>query len=75
MGIVAPAGTPRPVIDILHAALVETLKICREHSLDELGVDVATDSPEQFAAYIHSEDSEMGGGDKSVRRSRRVISG
>jgi tripartite-type tricarboxylate transporter receptor subunit TctC len=55
-GIVAPAGTPRPVIDSLHAALVETLKDpAVRHSLDELGVDVATDSPEQFAAYIHSE--------------------
>jgi tripartite-type tricarboxylate transporter receptor subunit TctC len=55
-GIVAPAGTSRPVIDSLHAALVETLKDAAvRHSLDELGVDVATDSPEQFAAYIHSE--------------------
>ncbi len=55
-GIVAPAGTPKPVIDILHAALVETLQDpAVRHSLDELGVDVATDLPEQFAAYIHSE--------------------
>lgn len=55
-GIVAPAGTPRPVIDSLHAALVATLKDpAVRHSLDELGVDIATDSPEQFAAYIHSE--------------------
>jgi tripartite-type tricarboxylate transporter receptor subunit TctC len=55
-GIVAPAGTPRPIIDSLHAALVETLKDAAvRHSLDELGVDVATDSPEQFVAYIHSE--------------------
>ncbi len=55
-GIVAPAGTPRPVIDVLHAALVETLKDpAVKHSLDDLGVDVATDSPEQFAAYIHAE--------------------
>jgi tripartite-type tricarboxylate transporter receptor subunit TctC len=55
-GIVAPAGTPKPIIDILHAALVETLKDPGvRHSLDELGVDVATDSPEQFAAYIHAE--------------------
>src|SRR5580704_7548662 len=55
-GIVAPAGTPRSVIDVLHGALVETLKDAAvRHSLDELGVDVATDSPEQFAAYIHAE--------------------
>src|SRR6202012_1486510 len=55
-GIVAPAGTPKPIIDVLHAALVETVNDPGvRHSLDELGVDVATDSPEQFAAYIHAE--------------------
>jgi tripartite-type tricarboxylate transporter receptor subunit TctC len=55
-GIVAPAGTPKPIIDVLHAALVETLNDPGvRHSLDELGVDIATDSPEQFAGYIHSE--------------------
>lgn len=55
-GLVAPAGTPADVIKILHQAVVETLKDPGvQHSLDELGVDVASDTPEQFAAYIHSE--------------------
>jgi tripartite-type tricarboxylate transporter receptor subunit TctC len=55
-GLVAPAGTPADVIKILHQAVVETLNDPRvQHSLDELGVDVASDTPEQFAAYIHSE--------------------
>jgi tripartite-type tricarboxylate transporter receptor subunit TctC len=55
-GLVAPAGTPGAVIKVLHQAAVETLNDPGvRHSLDELGVDIATDSPEQFAAYIHSE--------------------
>jgi tripartite-type tricarboxylate transporter receptor subunit TctC len=55
-GLVAPAGTPPDVIKILHHAVVEALKDPGvEHSLDELGVDVASDTPEQFEAYIHSE--------------------
>jgi tripartite-type tricarboxylate transporter receptor subunit TctC len=55
-GLVAPAGTPPDVIKILHQAVVEALKDPGvQHSLDELGVDVASDTPEQFAAYIHSE--------------------
>jgi len=55
-GLVAPAGTPSDVIKILHQAVVETLNDPGvQHSLDELGVDVASDTPEQFAAYIHSE--------------------
>jgi tripartite-type tricarboxylate transporter receptor subunit TctC len=55
-GLVAPAGTPPEVIKILHQAVVEALKDPGvQHSLDELGVDIASDTPEQFAAYIHSE--------------------
>jgi tripartite-type tricarboxylate transporter receptor subunit TctC len=55
-GLVAPAGTPAGVIKTLHRAVVEALNDPGvQHSLDELGVDVASDTPEQFAAYIHSE--------------------
>jgi tripartite-type tricarboxylate transporter receptor subunit TctC len=55
-GLVAPAGTPADVIKILHKAIVEALNDPGvQHSLDELGVDVASDTPEQFEAYIHSE--------------------
>jgi tripartite-type tricarboxylate transporter receptor subunit TctC len=55
-GLVAPAGTPSAVINILQQAVVEALNDSGvRHSLDELGVDIATDTPEQFAAYIHAE--------------------
>jgi tripartite-type tricarboxylate transporter receptor subunit TctC len=55
-GLVAPAGTPRDVIDTLNRAVVETLK--DEGTLRQLhdaGVEVTASTPEEFAEYIRSE--------------------
>jgi len=55
-GLVAPAGTPPAIIDTLHRAVVETLKDASvQQKLAALGVDVAPDSPDEFAAYIKAE--------------------
>ncbi len=55
-GLVAPAGTPPDIIGTLHRAIVETLKDTGvQQKLAALGVDIAPDSPDQFAAYIKSE--------------------
>ena len=55
-GLVAPAGTPAVVVKTLHQAVVDALNDPGvRHSLDDLGVDIATDMPEQFAAYIRAE--------------------
>ena len=55
-GLVAPAGTPPAVIDTLHRAVVETLKDPDvRQKLAALGVDIAPDSPDEFAAYIKAE--------------------
>jgi len=55
-GLVAPAGTPPDIIGTLHRAIVETLKETGvQQKLAALGVDIAPDSPDQFAAYIKSE--------------------
>jgi tripartite-type tricarboxylate transporter receptor subunit TctC len=55
-GLVAPAGTPQPIIETLHRATVEALNDPGvRHSLDELGVDIVGNTPEQFGAYIKSE--------------------
>ena len=55
-GLLAPAKTPRPVIDRLNA---ETTKILNmpdiKNFLFNQGLDVAPGTPEQFAAYIKSE--------------------
>jgi tripartite-type tricarboxylate transporter receptor subunit TctC len=55
-GLVAPAGTPRPIIDILHKAAVEALADPDvRHSLADLGVDIVGSTPDEFDAYIKSE--------------------
>ena len=55
-GVLAPAGTPKPVITRLHGDLV---KILRQpdvvQRLDGLGFEIAATTPEQFGAYIRSE--------------------
>ncbi len=55
-GLVAPAGTPNEIIATLHRATIETLNDPGvRQSLNALGVDVAGDTPEEFAAYIKAE--------------------
>jgi tripartite-type tricarboxylate transporter receptor subunit TctC len=55
-GLVAPAGTPREVIDTLHFATLEALKDeMTQQSLRRLGVDIVGSTPKEFGAYIHSE--------------------
>jgi tripartite-type tricarboxylate transporter receptor subunit TctC len=55
-GLVAPAGTPKEVIDTLHFAVVEALKDpATQKSLVDLGVDIVGDSPKEFEAYIKAE--------------------
>jgi tripartite-type tricarboxylate transporter receptor subunit TctC len=55
-GLLAPARTPRPIIDRLNA---ETIKILNSPDIKTIlfnqGLDVAPGTPEQFAAYIKSE--------------------
>lgn len=55
-GLVAPAGTPKAIIDTLHKAMIATLDDPGvRKSLAALGVDVVGDTPEELAAYIKSE--------------------
>ncbi len=55
-GLVAPAGTPKPIIDALHRATIETLKDPGvQAKLAALGVDIVGGTPDEFAAYIKSE--------------------
>lgn len=55
-GLIAPARTPKPVINRLHAATVQTTQNAEVHKrLSGLGFDVVTGSPESFARYIQSE--------------------
>src|SRR6184192_2100140 len=53
-GILAPARTPRPIIDKLHAELVKTIKLPEVNKTltETLGMDVVTLSPEATQKWI-----------------------
>src|SRR5436305_12079024 len=52
-GLVAPAGTPREVIDKLyHTTAVALEDPAVRKALGDLGVDIVGSSPKEFAAYI-----------------------
>ncbi len=52
-GMLAPAGTPRAVIDRLHDGLARTLEDPKtQKRLTELGLDSAVNTPEEFAELI-----------------------
>ncbi|MCX7315179.1 MAG: tripartite tricarboxylate transporter substrate binding protein [Alphaproteobacteria bacterium] len=55
-GLVAPAGTPKEIIDTLNFATVSALKDpATQKALTDLGVDIVGDSPKEFETYIKSE--------------------
>lgn len=55
-GIVAPPRTPQPIVDKLHAALVEALRSPEvKEKLALLGAAIVGNTPDEFAAYIRSE--------------------
>ena len=53
-GILAPAGTPRPIIDKLHAELVKAMKLpdVRKTLTETLGMDIAALSPEATEKFL-----------------------
>ena len=55
-GYVAPAATPRPIVERLHKATVAVLEMpdVRQTLLDQ-GIEAQSSSPEQFSDYIRSE--------------------
>ena len=55
-GIVAPRGTPQPVVAKLHAETVKALNLpAVKDQLTKLAVDVIGSTPEQFASLIREE--------------------
>jgi tripartite-type tricarboxylate transporter receptor subunit TctC len=60
-GIFVPAGTPRPVVDILHRELVRAYNAPDiRDQVTQTGSYVAADTPEQFAAFIKAEKEKWG---------------
>jgi tripartite-type tricarboxylate transporter receptor subunit TctC len=55
-GLVAPAGTPKEIVEALHAATVKALADPdTRRALADLGVEITGSSPQEFAAYIARE--------------------
>ena len=60
-GIAAPAGTPKPVVARLNAEFIKAAHhpdVAKK--LAEQGINVTTDTPEQFAALMASETERLG---------------
>jgi tripartite-type tricarboxylate transporter receptor subunit TctC len=55
-GILAPANTPRPIVDKLNTAILAALKTPEmEKLLSEQGIEPAGNSPEEFAKLMHAD--------------------
>ena len=60
-GILAPAGTPRPIITRLNAELAKAMHSPEmKERLAGIGTDPVTGTPEEFAAYIQAEIGKWG---------------
>ena len=61
-GIFAPAGTPKPIIDKLHAELVKVLNHpdLRKQLTEQLGMDLAVSSPEALQKWTVGEIARWG---------------
>jgi tripartite-type tricarboxylate transporter receptor subunit TctC len=60
-GILTPAAVPREIVARLHTEIVRVLALpdIKARFADQ-GADVASNTPEQFAAYIKSEIAKWG---------------
>ena len=55
-GIFAPAGTPQPVLRILHREIVKAYNAPDvKKQVQETGGEVVADTPEEFAAFVRAE--------------------
>ena len=60
-GMLAPAGTPAPVLAKLNAAIVKVLaQPDVKKKINEQGAEVYSETPEQFAAFIQAESVKWG---------------
>jgi tripartite-type tricarboxylate transporter receptor subunit TctC len=61
LGLVAPKGTPKPIVDKLHAAVVKVLAdpVVKERS-ERTGNYPITNTPDEFAAFIRKEAERWG---------------
>ena len=59
-GIVAPAGTPRAIIDRLSTAMAKVMGSAKvKEALAPLGAEVTQSGPEEFAAYVKEDEKQL----------------
>ena len=73
LGLVAPKGTPKPIVDKIHAEVVKVLgdPAVKEKS-ERTGNYPVTATPEQFAAFIRQEADRWSKGDPGNRHQVRL---
>ena len=55
-GVLVPAGTPQPIVDLLHREIVKAMQLPDvKTKCAELGLDVVADTPAEFEGYIKKE--------------------
>ena len=56
-GVYAPAGTPRPIVDKMHAEITKAVRSpdVTQKFVEQFNMEILTSSPEAFAAYQKSE--------------------
>jgi tripartite-type tricarboxylate transporter receptor subunit TctC len=60
-GLVAPAGTPRPVVEKVRAAFAQSVQTAEVRArLTQMSQIVAGSTPEEFAAFLQSNVSRLG---------------
>ena len=61
VAVLMPAGTPKPILDLLHGEIIAALKLpfIRER-FSAIGVDVVGNTPDEFAALIRAEIPKWG---------------
>jgi tripartite-type tricarboxylate transporter receptor subunit TctC len=56
LGISAPAGTPRPIIDRLHDEIAKIVASAEARAwFDSFGIDPGAEPPDAFAALVRAE--------------------
>lgn len=59
VGVMAPAGLPKPILDKLHQAIVASVNTpAIRQKLEERGVTIRTSTPDEFLAYVKSENDK-----------------
>jgi len=70
-GVMAPGGTPKPIVDKLNAEISKALDTPElKQRLADLGSDSVHGTPEQFGGFIKSETSRWG---KVVKESGATV--